>query len=111
MPKKRKFTWAASGEEEYFYSDGSQVSASPGYHTHISTRYRRGDAEALQFDDLPELYSSRAECCGCTACVFACPVGAITMEPDEEGFNYPVVTISSCIHCKKCLAACAFKAR
>jgi ferredoxin len=65
--------------------------------------------DAAKREDLPELYHSREECCGCTACVAACPVGAISMEPDEEGFDYPVVDASACITCQTCLSACAFK--
>ena len=30
-------------------------------------------------------------CCGCQACVSICPVHAIEMKENEEGFLYPVV--------------------
>lgn len=33
----------------------------------------------------------KTECYGCSACVYSCPFGAITMEQDREGFRYPVV--------------------
>lgn len=46
------------------------------------------------------------ECCGCAACYSACPVGAIAMLPDEEGFLYPAVEESTCISCGKCKKAC-----
>ena len=36
-----------------------------------------------------KLFSGREECCGCSACADVCPVGAIHMEQDEEGFSYP----------------------
>ncbi len=97
----------------YRYRDGSQVDASPGYHPHASTRFRNWGAEvppAVTKRDLPELYRDRSECCGCTACEFACPRGAISMEPDEEGFLYPVVDAAVCVRCGRCEGACAFKA-
>lgn len=48
-------------------------------------------------------------CCGCSACYAACPVSAITMTADEEGFLYPVINDEKCIKCKKCLSVCMFK--
>ena len=34
---------------------------------------------------------NKAECTGCGACASICPKAAITMQPDAEGFLYPVV--------------------
>ena len=48
---------------------------------------------------------SREDCTGCTACAAVCPVNAITMEADHEGFLRPVVG-ESCILCRKCEATC-----
>ena len=96
----------------YRYRDGSQVNASSGYHPHASTRFRNWGADvgaAIAGRELPELYRDRSECCGCTACVAACPRNAICMEPDEEGFAYPVVDVSLCIRCMRCEDACVFK--
>lgn len=73
-----------------------------------STRFLNRD-EVAASKRLPELYTSKNECCGCTACVFACPENAISMFPDEEGFLYPVVDASVCIGCKACLKACPLK--
>lgn len=44
-------------------------------------------------------------CTGCTACAAACPVDAITMKPDHEGFLRPSVG-ENCILCRKCERAC-----
>lgn len=44
-------------------------------------------------------------CCGCEACRQICPVQAIDMIEDEEGFYYPEVT-GTCIACGRCLKAC-----
>lgn len=59
--------------------------------------------------DLPVLYEKRENCCGCTACFAVCPVQAIKMLPDEEGFLYPVVDAEGCTRCYKCLSVCVFK--
>jgi coenzyme F420-reducing hydrogenase beta subunit len=48
----------------------------------------------------------KADCCGCTACYATCPVDAITMQPDEEGFLYPYVNQTKCIDCNRCLEVC-----
>ena len=49
---------------------------------------------------------SRARCTGCGACASACPVNAISMEADEEGFLYPNVDVSICVNCGKCDKMC-----
>ncbi|MBQ8133009.1 MAG: 4Fe-4S dicluster domain-containing protein [Clostridia bacterium] len=77
------------------------------YDPHRSTRYfHRTDDEKRT---LPELYEHRENCCGCSACFAVCPAGAISMEPDEEGFLYPAVDAGKCVRCYKCLRVCAFK--
>ena len=45
-------------------------------------------------------------CCGCTACVSVCQVGAITMRVDEEGFFQPKVDDGKCVRCKRCENVC-----
>ena len=90
----------------YRYRDGSAVDTSPGYHPHRSTRFLHW----AQGRRLPELYLDRSECCGCTACAAVCPRDAVAMEPDEEGFLYPVVDAARCVGCLACERACVFKA-
>ena len=50
--------------------------------------------------------TDKTRCCGCTACVSSCPVQCISMEADEEGFDYPVVDSSVCIGCGRCEDVC-----
>lgn len=48
----------------------------------------------------------KMECSGCHACFNACPVQAISMQTDAEGFWYPVVDGEKCVHCGRCRKVC-----
>lgn len=58
---------------------------------------------------VPHLYSYKDDCMGCTACYAACPVNAIAMLEDEEGFVYPSIDAKECIRCNKCINVCPIK--
>lgn len=45
-------------------------------------------------------------CCGCEACVQACPKHCISFEEDAEGFRYPNVDTSLCVECRACEKVC-----
>ena len=45
-------------------------------------------------------------CCGCSACMQKCPKQCISMITDVEGFWYPTVEESDCIHCGLCKKVC-----
>lgn len=60
--------------------------------------------------EIPKLYSDKENCCGCSACYAICPVAAITMTHDEEGFLYPTINAERCVRCYRCLSVCDFKA-
>lgn len=45
-------------------------------------------------------------CTGCSACAYCCPVGAIRMKTDAEGFLTPSVDSNLCIECEKCVKKC-----
>lgn len=49
-------------------------------------------------------------CCGCTACMAACPKGCIAMERNAEGFLYPRVDGEACASCGLCVKACPLRA-
>lgn len=54
-----------------------------------------------------ELLASKGKLCtGCGACYNVCPKDAIRMEPNPQGFLYPVIDENLCIHCKKCEQVC-----
>lgn len=47
------------------------------------------------------------KCFGCMACYNICPVNAINIIEDKEGFLRPEIQQDKCIGCKKCTSACA----
>lgn len=49
---------------------------------------------------------SKDICTGCGACASICPVDAIEMKPNYDGFYNPVVDYDKCINCGKCSATC-----
>ncbi len=61
--------------------------------------------ERLEYLDSKKICDHN-KCSGCTACANICPVKAITMEKNEEGFYYPKIDLKKCIHCNKCRSVC-----
>lgn len=45
-------------------------------------------------------------CTACMACYNICPVNAITMRENSEGFLYPAIDENICINCLKCEEVC-----
>lgn len=58
-----------------------------------------GDGEQKRF-------CTDSRCTGCSACWGTCPVNAIQMAPDEEGFLRPQVDEDHCLHCGHCHDVC-----
>lgn len=57
-------------------------------------------------DNIPVLFPKKELCFGCYACMNICPVGAISMKYDKEGFMYPVIDAGTCVRCRKCVSTC-----
>lgn len=55
-----------------------------------------------------ELFKTKKDCCGCGACITACPRHAISMEADENRFLYPVIDEKACVECGLCKKACKY---
>lgn len=47
----------------------------------------------------------KGKCSGCTTCFNLCPVNAINMKKNDEGFNVPEVS-ENCVNCELCLKSC-----
>lgn len=57
-----------------------------------------------------DLWTIKADCCGCELCARSCPKQVICMKPDEEGFLYPFISDeNNCINCKLCMNVCPIK--
>ncbi len=52
------------------------------------------------------LKSEKKLCTGCGACVNICPVNALHMEKNPQGFLYPTVDPDVCTDCKRCKKIC-----
>lgn len=55
------------------------------------------------------LFKDVVNCCACGACLNECPMGAIDMKYNEEGFLYPRINKALCIGCGKCTKVCAYQ--
>lgn len=55
------------------------------------------------------LEKQEENCCGCTACMQACPKDAITMWENQKGFLMPMVDPEKCIQCGICRQVCRFE--
>ncbi len=58
---------------------------------------------------MQRVYEEKQDCCGCGACGDVCPVGAIRMVTDREGFRYPEVDPQKCMDCGRCEKVCPVK--
>ncbi len=57
-----------------------------------------------------ELFQSKTDCCGCSACYNVCPRKAISMQKDEYGYVYPVIDQDKCVGCGLCRKVCHYQA-
>ncbi|MBR2883987.1 MAG: polysaccharide pyruvyl transferase family protein [Clostridia bacterium] len=65
--------------------------------------------KVANFSEQPKkitVLDNKENCCGCGACVAVCPVNCITMQKDDEGFDYPHIDQSLCVNCQKCEKTC-----
>ena len=80
---------------------------------------REGSIEFLNnaiYGEIPDKHEenyfktgSKFNCYGCELCKDICPVHAIEMIEDEEGFKYPVIDKEKCIKCGLCERNCIYR--
>ncbi len=51
----------------------------------------------------------KKDCCGCSACVQACPEQCVKLAEDHEGFLYPDFVDKDCVECGKCVKVCPMR--
>lgn len=49
---------------------------------------------------------NNGKCCGCGACINACPKKALKYSNDKYGFTMPAIDLDICVDCGKCLHVC-----
>jgi coenzyme F420-reducing hydrogenase beta subunit len=57
-------------------------------------------------DSQAKYFCDDSRCTGCSACAYSCPVNAIKMQTNDEGFEVPVRNSEKCIDCGKCRTVC-----
>ena len=55
------------------------------------------------------LFDKKEMCCCCAACMKICPIQAITINSDADGFTFPEINNDLCIECGLCNKVCAFQ--
>lgn len=55
------------------------------------------------------LFDKKEMCCCCAACMNICPIQAITINSDADGFTFPEINNDLCIECGLCNKVCAFQ--
>lgn len=55
---------------------------------------------------MKSVFQSKEECCACGACMDVCPVKAINLQEDEQGFLYPKINQKQCVDCGMCQRVC-----
>ena len=54
-------------------------------------------------------YKKKEQCCGCASCYTICPISAIELKKDDEGFFYPIIDSTKCTGCRLCEKVCPFQ--
>lgn len=62
----------------------------------------------MRRNKLIQTTSSHADsvCCGCAACLNACPKQCLKMIPNDDGFVHPSVDLTTCVDCGLCEKVC-----
>ena len=109
--ESRVLTCASDAAEIKEKIDYEQVDRKIESYLKSSGEYLRNaifDEPDIPFDNSmqSDRFCMDSRCTGCGACEAACPVEAISMKKDYEGFRIPVADEFRCIRCGKCHSVC-----
>ncbi|MCM1115408.1 MAG: Coenzyme F420 hydrogenase/dehydrogenase, beta subunit C-terminal domain [Clostridium sp.] len=104
----RRRVFATAWIEPHFHKTAFRELIFRGYlrvlHTFrkiVHTLHYHGDSQTAR-----NLINKKSSCSGCGACSNICPVNAIEMRLDSEGFTYPSINPMLCIGCEACTGVC-----
>ena len=109
--KKRKFETVYDevdtyGERHLFFQVLPTLLEDQDYVPYVQVKIQllnpSSNPEQIETSDI----SGVSACTGCAACLNGCPVDAIHMNCNAEGFLVPVIDTVKCIQCGKCKAIC-----
>ncbi len=65
----------------------------------------------LEEVETQNIYTYNSLCCGCGSCKDVCPVSAINIKMNEQGFYQSFVDDTLCMNCGKCISVCPVQQR
>lgn len=65
----------------------------------------------LEEVETQNIYTYNSLCCGCGTCKEVCPVSAINIKMNEQGFYQSFVDDTLCVNCGKCVSVCPVQQR
>ena len=68
--------------------------------------FMKRSLEKVSEEEHIPLLAEGNHCTGCLGCFNACKYGAITINTDLEGFQYPFIDENKCVHCMSCEKVC-----
>lgn len=77
------------------------------YNIYNSHKKQKGELINIMEQDTYLKNDEKKDCNGCGSCALICPVNAIQMLEDEEGFLYPKIDERKCIKCNRCIKVCS----
>ena len=72
----------------------------------LKNAIEKGIAAYEREEALVTVTGRESSCSGCGACAELCPRKCITIRPNDNGFNVPVIHTEQCIRCGKCRRVC-----
>lgn len=91
-------------ETDFSNSDTVLENLRIGARKYLNIVFEAAENTDITVNNIFDVYNTD-DCTGCMACVAECPKDALSVEI-RNGFNYPKLDESLCIHCGKCERVC-----